>query len=926
MSRGLRLPHTDERTGVTVALCIGVSHFDDPEIATLEGAARQSPALYRALLDPKGCALDPASVELLGEPFSPTTSEILEAMKRASANAQAGDVLFVYFAGHAYRDGRRGDIYLCGRDTFRNDLRKTGISASELAASLEPNHARGVFLVLDCCVSAGFAEEAPLFFRRAENSEFRIVLAASRSNEPSYELADHSGTLFSKHLIEVLSGRTPVGITPGKITLAGLVDAIDFGLNEDLRVLHPDVPPQRPLVAGSYGGDPLLFTHRGNKSAGLSVDAGRISRGLHRRTIRNVFFGFLGVIAFAGLSYLSLVNGTHYAEAIDANTVRVFQGHPDFGAPTYPRPIGEFPLASQALKSDSPLRNGKPLVALPEKSIDALIEAQLNDIGTIGRMIEQGHQQEARTLLLPLLDAPILDPERAHYVRVMFPQVATQDDLARLRELTNAPRGEVRSMAVVGLLRLVPQEAFTTLEQSFNDHTRFDQRNIIQHIVAPCPDGGANYFSAAARAGLFNGAYSTLADVAARTKCGLDQSAIYHLIGFWPSYQLEDLARYAELFGVKPPRLQDLDTPDRLPNLMLFRADGADPNCMLPFVRTMASSATTMVTRDRLNLQLTSVACRSQINVTAEAPTENGSLRIQAMEDGDNRPIAVQIPIDPQRPMPAPLIEHLSKWLASGPSDQSAKNIENFLQLISTKHNDLPTRANALTALSDGHHPLLPTSEMLTSSSLELRYAAYESLSRLRPDRAATSLMARINDADLIDWPELISLVAQKSLDLSEVRRLAQTGVLAKQRAVAALVMDGELRDLVTLSNYADLETRRALGDYLAARTDLDTIATATATRSGAAASNKWTTSLPQLVATAATEQKRLKEELAQTPETLRIWRAKQILLARKNAFDAGFQRVISPGARIWLERYIRPSLAMSGKTAGQPPGPLAPK
>jgi hypothetical protein len=181
--------------------------------------------------------------------------------------------------------------------------------------------------------------------------------------------------------------------------------------------------------------------------------------------------------------------------------------------------------------------------------------------------------------------------------------------------------------------------------------------------------------------------------------------------------------------------------------------------------------------------------------------------------------------------------------------------------------------------------------------------------------------MARINDADLIDWPELISLVPCERLDLSEVRRLSETGVLAKQRASAALVMCGDLQDLVALSDHADLETRRALSDYLAVRTDLKTITTVTATRSSAPASSEWTMSLPRLLAPATAEQKRLKEELAQTPETLRIWRAKQILLARKNAFDAGFQRVMSPGARIWLERYIRPSVV---QTAGQPPAPLA--
>jgi hypothetical protein len=175
--------------------------------------------------------------------------------------------------------------------------------------------------------------------------------------------------------------------------------------------------------------------------------------------------------------------------------------------------------------------------------------------------------------------------------------------------------------------------------------------------------------------------------------------------------------------------------------------------------------------------------------------------------------------------------------------------------------------------------------------------------------------VARINDADLIDWPELISLVPAESLNLSEVRRLSLAGAPAKQRAVAALVIYGESQDLLALSERADLDTQRALSDYLAAHRNLEAVATVT--RLTAATSNEWRTSLTRLISIATAEQKRLKQELTQTPETLLIWRAKQILAARKNAFDAGFQRVLSLGARIWLEQYIRPRIATSGQSAG---------
>ena len=103
---------------MTVAVCIGVSHYADAVIGPLPGAAREVAEIAAALIAETGCALNPARVEAIGKERAPTTTEIVEALKRGTARAGPEDVLFVYFSGHAFRDGTgESEIYLCGQET-----------------------------------------------------------------------------------------------------------------------------------------------------------------------------------------------------------------------------------------------------------------------------------------------------------------------------------------------------------------------------------------------------------------------------------------------------------------------------------------------------------------------------------------------------------------------------------------------------------------------------------------------------------------------------------------------------------------------------------------------------------------------------------------------------------------------------------------
>jgi hypothetical protein len=866
----------------------------------LPGAASQVRALAAALADPAGCALHGSNIEIIGVSGAPTTAEIIDVVTRSVARATPTDAVLVYFAGHAFHDqDPDGEIYFCGRDARLSSLSETALSATALASIFGSCKARGILLILDCCVSAGLAENAPAFFRRLGTAEFRIVIAASRADERSWELPDGRGTLFSKQLIAVLTGDTPVGTVPGQIRLSGLVDAIDFGLNEDLHALHPDVPLQQPVFAGSYERDPLLFVHKGNQAAGFVDASGRISRRLHKRRLRMLAIGLGGSVVFATMSYLTFVDGTRYAGALDASTVEIMRGHPELGAPAYPRLIVEYSLSAQALKSDSPLRRGGTVIALPGRSISDAVDAELNDVGSAGKLIVEGKTAEARERLLALLADTSLDNQQAHFVRVMFPAVATEEDVGKLVKLTAAQRPEVRSAALGGLLRLSPSTAFTKMTSALSDAERFDQRALMYHIAPGCRQGASEYLAAATASPIFNGVYPRLLDVVSHVGCRLNSQAIYHLMEFWPTYQLGDLARYAELFGVGPPRLEDLAFPDRLIDLALFRVDGSDPNCM-EFVARMLSTSESALQKDELALMLTSEACRQQLKMTATFEGTTRVLHLRSTE-ADMADIGVDIDSSARAGLAGPLFDALSGWLRAD-DKASADAVSAFLSEVGNGGGDQSTRALALEALRAGEVNVPPPADALTSNLVELRKAAFGLLDAKSPEVAHNTLLSRIGDSDFVEWPETFGRSTVSDTEFADLRKLIFSGAPIRERAAAALTMAGNIDDLIALSNHPENDVRGALADYLAARGDLSVLESAEPTTSELA---PFVPSLLTLVKKARAEHDNLTTDLASVPERLRTWRARQILDSRGDAFDVNFARVLSPGSRVWLERFV---------------------
>ena len=860
-----------EFAAATRILSIGVGTFEDPAIEPLGETEREAREFSVAVSAPDGCAIPATQVRVLAGAVR--SAEMLAALRTAADGCPADSLLIVYFSGHAFRD--ETGIYLCGSNARKNNLRGTSVSSLEIDEALSSCTARGVLLILDCCVSAGFAENAPTFFRHTQGKDFRVLLAASREDQPSWEVGNGQGTLFSKYLIDIVNGAIPVGTRPGEISLTDLVEGIDFYVNEDLRSIHPEVPAQQPIVAGSFSKDPLLFFHRRLALAGLTVDKDRVSRSLHRRVIRRLVTGGLVAVSFSIFTYLSWLDKHLYATA-DANTVRIYRGYPGWGGPGFPRLIWERPQSAAVFRDDSPLKTGGAIIAPLDRPIEPLLNEQLNEVAAISEWQRNGRLGEARERLLALLDHQDLSPEATVLSRLLLADLAKATDLPRLRALLRDPRPEVRTSSIRGILRIAPQEAFATLTRSLPDFDQFDQRALIYEIPFPCPEGGKAYYEAAAQAGGFNGVYPQLADTAVQAGCRIGPSGLAALMEFWPKYQLGDLANYAKLFQETNwvgPAYAERDKRRRA----FFESA---TTCPLVEVQHRLAESSGSAEQQEALLLLLSPACQSAEHVTVILD-EQGLLDV-TIKGTD---VVLQA-----RPSLKPSLGTALVPLLDKRGDATALA---FLEAIVRVNTDSTMKAEALEALNRHQRRLRPSDSLLSSGTLPLRRAAYAALARVDHAVAFQSIRARINDQDLEDWPELVFSVHPTQADIESLRSFLHGGSRERERASSVFAMFGDVEEIRKLAADPLYEVRHVLEQYIGANRSLFEF--------NASAAPRLYDDFDSIVSAAQKKRRDLERELRATPDPLRAWRIQQILTWRGQSFDTSFRQVLSPGLKLWL-------------------------
>ena len=205
------------------ALIIGIGSYRDERIPPLRFVHSDAEAFKATLTDPTRGCFKPEHVRTLLDDQA-TAYNIKHHIsgwlfKEASANS----TVVVIFAGHGHMESDRLGIekdgmakYLLPWDASPDNLFASAISNNEFNRLLSTVKAKRMVIFMDACYSGGLSTtgagsrdigmvEDP--FKKLTEGEGRIVIAAAKPNQRSWEDESIGHGIFTHHLIEALSGK-----------------------------------------------------------------------------------------------------------------------------------------------------------------------------------------------------------------------------------------------------------------------------------------------------------------------------------------------------------------------------------------------------------------------------------------------------------------------------------------------------------------------------------------------------------------------------------------------------------------------------------------------------------------------------------------------------------------------------------------------
>ena len=184
---------------------VGVHRHSDVNIRDLPGAERDAVALWALFCDAIP-GLEASSRLLINH--DATYANVRQVMTDSLTQAGAEDTVIFTFSGHGSKDHR-----FAFHDTELGHLADTTIPMEELSGLFAKSKAKNILCILDCCFSgeapARVLEDSPIARSGITHLESlagkgRVLIAASREDEPSYELPGKNHGIFTGALIDVL--------------------------------------------------------------------------------------------------------------------------------------------------------------------------------------------------------------------------------------------------------------------------------------------------------------------------------------------------------------------------------------------------------------------------------------------------------------------------------------------------------------------------------------------------------------------------------------------------------------------------------------------------------------------------------------------------------------------------------------------------
>ncbi|GAC1350366.1 MAG: hypothetical protein NVSMB27_32190 [Ktedonobacteraceae bacterium] len=252
--------------GRRLGLIVGVNSYQDTAFRPLQYAETDARAIAQWLVNTQGGNWSPSDVQLVQGAYA--TRELVETLiTQLCVNvAGPGDLVFVYFAGHAFLDEINGEGYLALANTEYQQA-TTGIHLSSLAQqAMGRSHAAHVVFMLDCFQTGkvwGMRRSTPYdnrpllgstLLNALQQSGDRLIFCSCRGNEFAAETGEKSLGVLTYRMILGLCGPASDPVT-NQISLqrlhAYLFSSVDeqhrpqlFGQERTPLVLVGEMPQQ----------------------------------------------------------------------------------------------------------------------------------------------------------------------------------------------------------------------------------------------------------------------------------------------------------------------------------------------------------------------------------------------------------------------------------------------------------------------------------------------------------------------------------------------------------------------------------------------------------------------------------------------------------------------------------------------------------
>ncbi len=279
--------------GRRLGFIIGINSYQDATFRPLQFAENDARALAQWLAHSQGGNWVPSDLCLL-QGAQATREEVEPLITELCLNeARPDDLVFIYFAGHAFLDQVSGDGYLAFANT-RYQQPATGLHLWSLARqAIGPSRAAQVLVILDCFQTGSVwsmkrsspYDSKPLLgstlLSALQQTEGRMFLCSCRGNELAQEVGEKNVGLLVHRMILGLGGPATNPAT-GQATLQRLHPLLFSKLGEQHRpqlfgqdsrplVLVGDMPPfsisqsaQPPVGGGSI---PRVLSGQRNQAA-----------------------------------------------------------------------------------------------------------------------------------------------------------------------------------------------------------------------------------------------------------------------------------------------------------------------------------------------------------------------------------------------------------------------------------------------------------------------------------------------------------------------------------------------------------------------------------------------------------------------------------------------------------------------------------